>query len=284
MLPNFLIVGAASAGTTSLYEYLRQHPQVFMARPKELNFFSRDERWAWGTDWYEGRFRGSEDARAIGEASPSYAGVFDRARALDRIATTLPDVRLIFLARHPIARARSTYVRRVANGQEHRPIAEAMGADDLYVGDSAYAATVQALLRVFDRDRLLVLRSDRLRHDRSHTLDRVHDYLGLERWINPVIDHEFNVGTDRPRPHRSWARPFSQLRPVVHAGAAMPPWAKRGLHLVTRRRPFPVHADVPPELAATVNGHLRDDLRTFEEFLGDDLSDWEVWPPPEGSD
>ncbi len=76
MLPNFLIVGAASAGTSSLYEYLRQHPQVFMATPKELRFFSSDDRWARGLKWYEQSFRRAGSTRGpIGEASPAYARV-----------------------------------------------------------------------------------------------------------------------------------------------------------------------------------------------------------------
>ncbi|HZD05414.1 MAG TPA: sulfotransferase, partial [Longimicrobiales bacterium] len=71
-LPNFLIVGAQRSGSTSLWRYLKDHPEVFTASPKELHFF--DRRWDQGLEWYAGRFTGSkaETARALGEATPRY--------------------------------------------------------------------------------------------------------------------------------------------------------------------------------------------------------------------
>ena len=71
MLPNFLVIGAAKAGTTSLYHYLRGHPQVFMSERKELNFFVENDGWVKGTSWYERQFEGAGDAVAVGEATPN---------------------------------------------------------------------------------------------------------------------------------------------------------------------------------------------------------------------
>ena len=71
--PDFLVIGAMKCGTTSLYRYLRAHPQIQMAEPKELHFFSEPEVWARGWDWYEQRFPVREAATvAVGEASTSY--------------------------------------------------------------------------------------------------------------------------------------------------------------------------------------------------------------------
>ena len=52
-MPNLFVVGAAKAGTTALYDYLAQHPQVFLSRVKEPMFFSREDYYARGLDWYE---------------------------------------------------------------------------------------------------------------------------------------------------------------------------------------------------------------------------------------
>ena len=73
MLPNFLVIGAAKAGTTSLYHYLRAHPQIYMSERKELNFFIEKDGWEKGQEWYEKQFERAGDAVAIGEASPNHS-------------------------------------------------------------------------------------------------------------------------------------------------------------------------------------------------------------------
>ena len=94
-LPNFLIIGAMKAGTTSLYQYLGSHPQVFMAQPKELHFFSY--RAGEDTAWYAEHFAGAGAAIAVGEASASYTTYPDAEEVPGRIAA-IPDVRLIYLS------------------------------------------------------------------------------------------------------------------------------------------------------------------------------------------
>jgi hypothetical protein len=282
-LPTFLIVGTAKAGTTSLYEYLRPHPQVFMAQPKELDFFSFDRRWAWGPDWYERHFRRARGAIAIGEASPSYTQVRRREVALARIGEMLPDVRLIFLARLPITRARSSYLQVVAEGRERRPIDQVLVEHSEFVDQSRYWAAVQDLLRVVDRERLLVLGSERLRDDPAATLAQVHRFIGVEDRTDPVFETRFNRAADRGRVKRAAIMRFSELRPVVRLGESMPEWTKPALRLLTRRRATPVHAEIHQVHAERLIDYLRNDIRAFGRYLGEDLSDWEVWPPRSGS-
>src|SRR5438067_13911883 len=71
-LPTFLIIGAQKCGTTSLHRYLSAHPQVFMSKTKELDFFVEEKMLGRGLDWYRSHFAGADDTVAIGEASPSY--------------------------------------------------------------------------------------------------------------------------------------------------------------------------------------------------------------------
>ncbi len=83
MLPTFLVIGAMKSGTSSLHEHLATHPQIFMAEPKELHFFSVDVNFGRGRAWYEQRFDRAGDAAARGESSPSYsqADIFPRTAA-----------------------------------------------------------------------------------------------------------------------------------------------------------------------------------------------------------
>ena len=110
MLPAFLIIGVQKGGTTSLYNYLIQHPHIAPALEKELRFF--DYKFHKGLAWYQAHFPLIAYARFVqqvyqralitGEASPNY--LFDP-RAPQRVAHTLPDVKLIVLLRNPVARA-----------------------------------------------------------------------------------------------------------------------------------------------------------------------------------
>jgi hypothetical protein len=91
---------------------------------------------------------------------------------------------------------------------------------------------------------------------------------------------EFNRGADRPRVKRRLILGLSESRAVVRLGEAMPSWSKPALHRLTRRPPTRVRADLDPETAERLIGYLREDIRAFGEFLGEDLSAWEAWPDP----
>lgn len=153
-LPDFLVIGAMRAGTTSIYRYLSAHPEVFLV-PKELQFFTVhfDE----GLDWYRNRFRPAGD-RAAGEATADY---FARASAMDRIAATLPEARLIVSLRNPSERAWSHYWLLRSRGRESRSFeavfeqeAAALSAGSppagvIYLPHSRYDEHLERLFRLF---------------------------------------------------------------------------------------------------------------------------------------
>ncbi|MDJ0634613.1 MAG: sulfotransferase [Xenococcaceae cyanobacterium MO_188.B29] len=129
-LPNFLIIGAAKAGTTALHEYLQQHPQIYMTPTKETNFFAfaGEEIDFQGpgdealkdfsiTDWetYQAQFAQVTTEKAIGEACPSYLYY---PQAATRIKQYLPDTRLIVILRHPITRAYANFLHIVRDDRE----------------------------------------------------------------------------------------------------------------------------------------------------------------------
>jgi Sulfotransferase family len=109
VLPNFFVVGAAKSGTTSIYRYLRQHPDVYMPIVKELHWFSRLEpnpRQGFhpitSEEEYLSLFEGWRGERAIGEASPSY--LWDP-KAPERIQRSVPSAKILILLREPVDRA-----------------------------------------------------------------------------------------------------------------------------------------------------------------------------------
>lgn len=275
MLPNFLIIGAMKAGTTSLHAYLADHPQVHMAPTKELHFFVESLNWSRGVDWYERQFDGAGDATAVGEASPSYSGATYYPGVPQRIARVLPDVRLLYLVRHPVERMRSMYLHQLAIGEEQRPAAEAFADDEPYLNTSRYRWQLDRYLEHFDRDRLLVVTAEALRADRAATLAGVLAFLGVEATHRPT-------GLDIER-HRT-----AQKRVPTRAGAVLqrwplPPAVRRAAPAALRRwvktatmRPIAASplADIPDDLYADCCRRLRDDVAGLRELLGEEFDGW----------
>src|SRR5262245_53029682 len=108
--PNFFLIGAPKAATTSLALLLGKHPQICIAKGKEPHFFSDDHVFARGMSWYESLFAHGRTRPAIGDASTSYArsGIFPN--TVHRIVEHAPNARIIYSVRHPIDRIESAYV------------------------------------------------------------------------------------------------------------------------------------------------------------------------------
>ena len=102
-LPNFICLGAAKSGTTTLYDILRQHPEIYISTFKEPHFFDIPENYKNGIDWYEKNYFKNADKRVIPEFTPSY--FFDK-ESPKRIFNDLGDkVKFVVLLRHPVDRA-----------------------------------------------------------------------------------------------------------------------------------------------------------------------------------
>ena len=216
-LPNFLVIGTMKGGTTALWRYLRDHSEVFMADPKEIQFFSRN--WHEGWDWYEAKFVGAGRAAAVGEASPSYAEFGHFPEVPKRIASRLPDVRLIYLVRHPVERVASQYLHLLTQGLEEHSMEEAVHSRAGYLGMNEYATVIEGYLEHFPRRQLLVLQSEALRDDRQATVRRVLEFLG--------VDPEEQSRTTGREYYRADQKPLPLKRTAVLAQAGFPGRARR---------------------------------------------------------
>jgi Sulfotransferase domain len=126
MLPNFLIIGAARSGTTTLYNHLKDHPDVYLPANKrpEPHFFLKATEYAQGLAYYEQRFFSAwRNQRAIGEASTSYLFGTDVPK---RIRGSLRDVKLVCILRDPVERAFSSYWHTIKSGLETLSFDEAI--------------------------------------------------------------------------------------------------------------------------------------------------------------
>lgn len=276
MLPNFLVIGAHKAGTTTLYEHLRRHPDVFLAAHKEVHYFS-EHNWDRGRQWYESLFDDAAGAHAIGEASPGYAcwPLFDYVP--ERAAALIPTARLVYIVRHPIQRLISHYRHDATYWGESQPIDEAVLDYHRYVSRSMYALQIDRWRDAgFGADQLLVITTEDLRDRPGETLARVFGFLGVDDTFEPASAGEvFNEGAGLRRPRgRAEALRRSgfhrRLRRLVPAGARQ--WAWRRMTVPVD--PALVNVTIRPETEATLREMLRPDLRRLRTYLGEDFHCW----------
>jgi len=274
-LPNFLVIGAAKAGTTSLYNYLRSHPEIFMSSKKELQFFPEEFNWRLGVEWYQQHFAEAGDALAIGEASTTYTRYPYSKGVSRRIGELLPDVRLIYLIRNPVERMRSEYLQHIAHGWEDEPSMErALLENPFYLDISRYAMQIEQYLECFPRERLLVITSEDLRHRRDATMHRVFEFLGVAAaWVPPRLDQEFNVTRRAPRVIQGRIR---GLRGVRVVSSAIPLSVKRFAIRATSRKIEPSDRTISEGLRGKLESRLRDDVRRLRPYMSGEFDGWGI--------
>jgi hypothetical protein len=208
MLPDFIIVGAQRAGTTSLYKYIAQHPDVGRVRlGKGVHYFDTNaER---SVAWYRSHF--PVDAKKVplwpgpghvGEGAPYY---MFHPECPERIKATLPDVKVIAILRDPVERAHSQWAHETARGFEDLPFDLALRAEDdrldgqdailadpagrsfshqhhSYVARGLYAGQVQRLWDTFGVDRVLIIPSLRLFENPAAAYSQTLAFLGLSEY------------------------------------------------------------------------------------------------------
>lgn len=201
--PDFLVIGAQRSGTTSLFRYLSQHPQVVPARIKEVKYFSLYADRPWG--WYRDQFPATLPADGcLGEATPYY--LFHPAVPA-RVDRRLPAVRAIAILRNPIDRAYSHYFHERRRGVETLPFEEAIEREEerlageanrllagsatvslahqhfSYIARGRYAEQLERWYERIPRERLLVLRSEDLYADPASVVGEACDFLELPRIV-----------------------------------------------------------------------------------------------------
>lgn len=201
---DFMIIGAQKSATTSLYNYLKPHPEIFMSSSKEAPFFTKKELFDKGWEQFADEFfSGADPLKFWGTASPQYMG---DDRAAERIHKLMPDARLIAILRNPVDRAYSHFTMQVRRELEKRSFDQAIEeslqpqaleyarknmpepidghADEdetgHYVVWGEYARVLKEFLRYFPREQLLVLYMDDLMAEPAETYKKVVDFIGIK--------------------------------------------------------------------------------------------------------
>lgn len=213
-LPNFMIIGAGKSGTTALYEYLSEHPDVFMSPVKETNFFAlegdklidpKDDpeqmyHYPWSiTNWdeYVNLYNGVTTEKAIGEVSPMY--LYSEEAAF-RIKQRLPDVKLIVILRNPVDRLYSRFMHLAReNRKPTSRFEDALERGNIWwrrndlVKEGFYHNHLKKYFQLFEPSQIKVILYDDLKSDPLRVIQNIYDFIGVDGWFEPDLNAEYNV-------------------------------------------------------------------------------------------
>jgi hypothetical protein len=292
-VPDFIILGAMKSGTTTLFEYLSMHPGIFMASPKEPQFFSRKFDEPSGLDWYRSLFSGRAPGQLTGEASTCYSRWPHYGDVAARISKIAPEVRFLYIMRHPVDRTFSNFKhlmheRQLQGRSDPIEFEAAIERFPELLDASHYMVQINRYLAHFDRSRFLFLTTDDLVRGASDVLESAQAFLGLDPidlvGAEPVHANPSGVAVTKRRLNRSvtrlarhpWVQPFRDMVPeelrhrlrerVTHSSLVANGF--RATSKVTRR------ARLTPAIRATLLERFAEPTRELESFLERDLSDW----------
>lgn len=308
-MPNFIVIGAAKAGTDALCSYLDQHPDIFMSPNKEPMFFVADgqteipyrgpgdrevlarfEHWVPTLDRYRDLFAGVTTEKAIGEGSTWY--LYDE-QAPNRIQAQVPQARLIAVLRNPVDRAYSAYTMLLRDGRESLgDFARALEAEDErvrrgwepiwhYRRMGLYSQQVRRYQDLFPADQLRFVIYDDFNARPGDVLTDLFRFLGVDAAFEPDTSQRHNVSLV-PR-HQTYHRLVagqnrlkSILKPLLPSGLR-----QRLRENLTAQEEMVA----PPRLDPTRRAHLielfREDILELQDLLARDLSVW-LSPPSSG--
>ena len=270
-LPDFAIIGAMKAGTSSLHEQLKLRDGLFLSDPKEPNFFSDDPQYARGLGWYRGLFADARPDQLCGESSTHYTKLPTHPRTVERMQTVLPDARFVYVMRHPVERLVSQYIHEWTQRTVRGSIDQAVEAEERFVAYSCYHRQLEPYLEAYGPERVLLVCFERLVAQPDAELDRICAFVGdptptAPRWESEL--GEQNVSRERLRV--SPLRDALLRQPALRALKNRLPqgWrdAAKGLWRI-RRRPA-----LSSSVAERVEQRLDADLFELGLRVGADLS------------
>ena len=217
-LPNFLIIGAAKSGTTALYHYLKQHPDVFLTSIKETNFFSLDginidfkgpgdsegvhRNSITNITEYSHQFSKYKNEKAIGEVCPSYL-YFDNAPK--NIKKYIPDAKIIAILRDPVDRAFSAWLHLTRDKREYCSFDKALNNELTrikenwaeiwhYKEQGMYYKQLSRYYDVFPKDNIKVFFYNDFKNNPKKIYSEICDFIGVNNSFNVDMDQTHNQG------------------------------------------------------------------------------------------
>ena len=273
ILPNLIGCGAGKSGTTSLYHYLNQHPDIFMAKAKEVHFFSN--HYDKGVSWYTDNFKGAHSAKIVGEFSTSY---MLNPAVPERIFDLLPEAKLIFVFRNPIERAYSNYWFSVSIGTQDENItfSEAIRNDlgyTKYVASGFYYHHLQKFLKFYHPSNMYIMLTEDLKTNPLHQLRACYQFLNVDPSFQPDVERAYNVTVStnthwKTSAFRMWTSYKKKIKPSIQW---LPNHIRRNLSFLEKNLAKNLIGQKRPNLSSEDRYYLKDIYREHNEKLANFL-------------
>ncbi len=305
-LPNFLLIGAGKSGTTSIHNYLDQHPEIYMSPVKEPNYFALmgqqkttgyDEddpdgyfHYPWAvTNWddYQKLFDGVTNEKAIGEASTMYQYM---PLVPERVKETLPGVKLIAIFRNPAERLYSRFMHLARENREPTPdFKDCLVKGNIWwkkndlVQEGFYYSHMKRYFDLFEKENIKIFLYEDLIKDAPNLIKNMYNFLDVDESFEPNTSVQFNASGKIKNKfvdvligqNSILKKGVQKLSPGAVSKAKDSLWMQKTLNKMRKKnlsKP-PMDISIKQELLKRVYGQ---EIEQFEQLIRRDLSAWKV--------
>ena len=301
--PNFLIVGAAKSGTTSLWHYLKQHPDVFMPVNKEPMFFAssyyeklnrKDPHYPLIMQYlvtdlaaYRRLFEKSEGKKAVGEATATYLCHHDL--VIPKVIQLLDDVKILMILRNPVDRAVSAYTFLLRDGEESQSLDKCLNMEEermkshwsmthAYRGVGLYYSQVKAYMDNFSRVKVYLYED--LVRDAQGLVKQMFEFLEVDSSFSPDVKTRHNISGVPTKAwiHRAISKPNLATRSITPLVKLITTEPQRRKIVEGLRGHYLSKPEIPVETRGRLQEIFRDDILKLQDLIGRDLSTWLASP------
>lgn len=267
--PDFIIIGAMKCATSTLHTQLALQPGIFMSTPKEPNFFSDDDQYAKGINEYLSLFGSASESDLCGESSTHYTKLPDYPRCVERLTGHLPDIKLIYVMRHPIDRLVSHYIHQWSQGAFSCDINHAVSQYPELVSYSCYSKQLEPYIQAYGKNKILPIFFEAVKSNPQRELEKIAQFIGYQKpviWTQELAKQ--NASNERIKQFVGYEFLIDSEIMTLLRRSLIPPFLR---NLVKKKLTMQERPVLDPLQTEQLTKTFNDDLQVLGAWLGTDL-------------